>query len=274
MRTCPARDWLAALPRGNVEIAIFGRSRVARGWQLEDRVVPEHYVTAYLDGQAEIAVAGRCALLQPGACVWIAPRVPHTIRPLDPQRRIRFFHLRFQLFSDRGDELRMPSDLLLLPQARPLLPQFEGLFDEFTARLPHREPRFRALLTALLADLLRLADAGESPPLSPAQRQRLLALAADRHPRPLHPNELAAALGLSHDYFTRQFRRTFGVPPRTWLLRERLRAAATIVSTSSEPIAAIAERCGFGSPYIFSRQFRRVLGVTPTAHRRKSGQEP
>jgi AraC-like DNA-binding protein len=274
MRSCTPRDWLAALPRGRVEVEIFGRSRVARGWGLQDRVVPEHYVTAYLDGAAEFAAAGRRAVVQPGMLAWIAPGVQHSIRPLDPQRRIRFYHLRFRLFSESGEELRMPADLLLLPQARPLLPQFEALHDEFSARLPHRDARFRALLIALLADALRLAEAGESPPLTPAQRQRLLALAADRHPRPLHPNELAAALGLSHDYFTRQFRRTFGVPPRTWLLRERLRAAAAVILSSSEPLAAIAARCGFGSPYIFSRQFRRVMGVTPTGYRKKRGQEP
>jgi AraC-like DNA-binding protein len=274
MRTCSSRDWLAALLRGRVEVAIFGRSRVGRGWELQDRVVPEHYLTAYLDGAAELVAAGRRAVALPGTIAWIAPQVPHTIRPLDPQRRIRFLHLRFRVFAARGEELRMPADLLLLPQARPLLPQFDALFDEFSARLPHRDARFHALLVALLADLMRLADAGESPPLTSAQRQRLLALAADRHPRPLHPNELAAALGLSHDYFTRQFRRTFGVPPRTWLLRERLRAAAAVLSSSSEPIATIAERCGFGSPYIFSRQFRRVMGVTPTGWRRKRGQEP
>jgi AraC-like DNA-binding protein len=272
MRTRPREEWLTELLAGSVEVAIFGRSRVSRGWALAERVVPEHYLFLLLDGAASFAAAGRRSVLQPGACVWLAPGIAHTLRPLDPQRRIRFYHLRFRL-RNHGEELRHTEDLVLLPQGRSLQPQIDALLVEHAARLEHREPRFRALLAALLADLLRLADAGDAPPLTPPQRQRLLALSAERLPRPLHPRELAAAVGLSLDYFTRQFRRTFGMAPRAWLLRERLRAIASILADSDEPLAVLSARYGFASPYLFNRQFRRVMGAAPGAWRRRRRQQ-
>lgn len=268
MRTCSIDVGLESVLRGRVEVAIFGRSWVGCGWTLEDRIVPEHYLTGYLQGSAAFAAGDTRTVLQPGSIAWVAPGLPHSIRPVSPHRGMRFFHLRFRLVGESGRELRFPQDLVVLPMAGPLLPHLEALHTEFTARLPHQEIRFRALLAAFLTEVLRLADAGEAPPLSLVQRQQVLAMAAARHPRALQPQELAHALGQSHDYFTRQFRKTFGVPPRTWLLRERLRAAATIVAASREPIATIAEQAGFASPYLFSRQFRQILGMTPRSWRR------
>lgn len=49
--------------------------------------------------------------------------------------------------------------------------------------------------------------------------------------------------------------------------RARVQAACRMMAEGSQPIADIAERCGFASPQYFSRVFRRMHGCSPGAWR-------
>jgi len=78
---------------------------------------------------------------------------------------------------------------------------------------------------------------------------------------------VARHVRLNPDYFTRQFRRTFGVAPQTWIKRLRIRAAADHLLASEATVSEVAERFGYSSVYFFSHQFREVLGTSPSAWR-------
>lgn len=104
--------------------------------------------------------------------------------------------------------------------------------------------------------------------LDDVQRMAISAFVAEELPEKQTPAEMARKLGLSHDYFSRIFRRTYGVSPRVWLVRQRLAHAAALLRESRERISEIAERLGYAELYLFSRQFRQVYGVSPRAWRK------
>lgn len=60
----------------------------------------------------------------------------------------------------------------------------------------------------------------------------------------------------------RSFRRSLGVDPSGWILRERLRRAWGLLE-SDQPLVEIAIDCGFADQSHMSRVFRRFTGWTP-----------
>jgi AraC-like DNA-binding protein len=73
---------------------------------------------------------------------------------------------------------------------------------------------------------------------------------------------------MSECTFLRKFREATGFSPTDYLLRSRIRRAEELLARRKLSITEVAARCGFEDSNYFSRQFRRVTGVSPRAHRR------
>lgn len=80
---------------------------------------------------------------------------------------------------------------------------------------------------------------------------------------------LARECGLSTSHFMRLFRRTMQVTPRAFLEKVRISQASELLCSTTEPIAAIAIRCGFYDHSAFVKRFQRHAGVTPFAYRKR-----
>ena len=81
------------------------------------------------------------------------------------------------------------------------------------------------------------------------------------------PAQLAAHLGLSADYFTRLFRKSYGISPRAWIVRERIKMAAVRLLESHLNIGEVAEEFGYSDIFFFSSQFKQVMGQSPRHYR-------
>jgi AraC-like DNA-binding protein len=91
---------------------------------------------------------------------------------------------------------------------------------------------------------------------------------ADAHySEPLDVDDMAGAAGLSRAHFSREFRRTFGEPPHSYLLRRRLERAADLLRTTDRSVADICFSVGLQSVGSFTTSFKRTFGRTPTAYR-------
>lgn len=84
----------------------------------------------------------------------------------------------------------------------------------------------------------------------------------------LTTEHLARRAGLSPSQFERRFRRAFGCSPRQYLMRVRVENASRMLSESEQTVSQIAQACGFYDHAHFSRTFRRLMSVTPTAYRK------
>ncbi|HAT09470.1 MAG TPA: AraC family transcriptional regulator [Planctomycetes bacterium] len=79
--------------------------------------------------------------------------------------------------------------------------------------------------------------------------------------------ELAAVAGLSPSRFAARFRTQVGCPPLEYHLRLRLRRAAALLESGDASIASVAAAVGYTDPFYFSRRFRAVYGLSPSAWR-------
>ena len=89
---------------------------------------------------------------------------------------------------------------------------------------------------------------------------------------PLH--ELAAACGLSVNYFSRAFRRSTGLAPHAWLLQARVEQSKAMLRKPGASLSDVAVSCGFADRSHFSRVFTRQVGLSPGAWRKTMVDSP
>jgi AraC-like DNA-binding protein len=79
---------------------------------------------------------------------------------------------------------------------------------------------------------------------------------------------VAGACGLSLAQFSRAFRKTVGVPPYRWAMRQRIALAKTLLREDRVALSQVALDCGFADQSHFTRAFSTVVGLSPGAWRR------
>lgn len=230
----------------------------------------EHLFWHLAEGSGHGVVAGRPCQLEPGALLWVSPGEDFDFT-FDAARRNTVHRFRLQV-ENAGRTIRLDEPFLQVPRNLTMRSWFEQLIHESFIRDVRTDTRTRGLVACLTAEVFRSRS---SPPpargnrlFDAVQRERIAAWLGGHLAASPDPAELARHLGLSHDYFTRRFRATYGRPPRTWFVEERMRLAAQQLVESDQTVAQVAAQFGFADAYFFSRQFRQVLGESPREHRR------
>lgn len=281
----PARAWIAALenPAFAFEAATHGapgRLRIPPGWVVRRKLPREHLLHFPLEGSFMAQVGGREFRVEKGGLLWVPAGVAFHFW-LPPGERL--FASRFRLTPREPLPWPSAAPFAWYPDAERCRPWFEAIIAEAGAHEaePFRASRLRAMLVCLFSELARLEDAAgrKSPPagghrLSRSQREALGHFLAERVPHAGRdgwpaPADLARHLRLSPDYFTRLFTRSYGKPPRRWLLEERIHLAALRLEESRLNITEVALEFGYESVFLFSRQFKAVLGRSPGHWRRE-----
>ena len=80
---------------------------------------------------------------------------------------------------------------------------------------------------------------------------------------------LSSLVGQTTHQFLISFRKSFGMSPGQYIIKERLRAAKRLLLYSSWDITTIALRCGFSSHSHLTSTFSRRLSMTPSDFRQR-----
>jgi len=121
-----------------------------------------------------------------------------------------------------------------------------------------------AAIASVSVDLRAPADAGAG---TNARVAAAVAFARQHSSEQVTVAELAAAADLSVSQLDRAIKRTLGLSAKQLLLRMRLEEAILRLRTTQSPVAEIASECGYYDQSAFTRQFRRVVGMSPGAYR-------
>ncbi|AIQ57892.1 response regulator transcription factor [Paenibacillus borealis] len=78
---------------------------------------------------------------------------------------------------------------------------------------------------------------------------------------------LSAQLNVNGNYISQLFKKEVGTTFTQYLYNLRINYACKLLSTTDLPINEIAERTGYSDYFYFSRIFKRVKGITPSAYR-------
>lgn len=84
---------------------------------------------------------------------------------------------------------------------------------------------------------------------------------------------LARSAAVSPSYFSRSFKAAFGETPHQYLMSRRIERAKALLRAGELSVTEVCLAVGFTSLGSFSTQFRRAVGDSPSAYRRRDGHE-
>lgn len=274
VETVSPRAWLQAVLNRDNQV-VFGVCRYhhkTRPWHSLEGMLKENMVVFVEQGYFNARLNGRMYRIDAGEVIWIPPGTVREFIGAKGVRVLRHFNVRFSLRAE-GRNLAFTDEPQLRPQGWDLHSALKLLHEWEECRQRYHFMRLRGLLVTLATGFMNLPEErdGRGRTLNTEQRSRITRILSARLASGLEPADLAKALDLSLDYFTRLFRSTYGVPPRSYLKQERMRLAAVRLNETRAGVNAVAREFGMDNVSFFCRQFRSVMGCTPTEYRRARG---
>lgn len=80
-------------------------------------------------------------------------------------------------------------------------------------------------------------------------------------------DDLASHTNVSKPHLITLFNRMAGCPPLEYFLRLKIQQACNYLDFTGWTVKEIGMKLGFEDPYYFSRQFRKIMGQSPTVYR-------
>nr|WP_319485179.1 AraC family transcriptional regulator [uncultured Cohaesibacter sp.] len=103
--------------------------------------------------------------------------------------------------------------------------------------------------------------------LSAPVRRRLVDYIEANLDQVIHLRDLGQIANLSEFHLQRSFKQTCGVSPNLYIAHRRVERAKGLIR-AGEPLAQVADACGFSSQSHFTRSFKTGTGATPAAYRK------
>jgi AraC-like DNA-binding protein len=101
--------------------------------------------------------------------------------------------------------------------------------------------------------------------------EKALRYIGDNFSRPISVQQIADFAGVSRSQLYRLFVGHLHVTPMEYLLEIRIATACALFNRHRVSVSEAAYSVGFSDPLYFSRMFKKLRGVSPSAFRQQSG---
>jgi AraC-like DNA-binding protein len=91
--------------------------------------------------------------------------------------------------------------------------------------------------------------------------------------QPLDVEALARGVHLSSGHLSRAFRRTYGESPYSYLMTRRIERAKALLDRGDLSVTEVCFAVGCSSLGTFSTRFTELVGMPPSAYRRRASEE-
>jgi AraC family transcriptional regulator len=108
-----------------------------------------------------------------------------------------------------------------------------------------------------------------SPPggLPGSRLRRVTEFIQEHLDQPITLAQLGRLVNMSPYHFARLFKRSTGLPPHRFVMRQRIERATRLLSARELAVSQIAQVVGFRTASHFTTVFRRMTGITPREYR-------
>ncbi len=254
-----------------------GHLQTAPDYRVERQSYPGHDLLLCVAGTGFVRCGDRVFPVATGQLAWIDCHRPHAHWP-NPAQPWELFWLRIdgrqsRLFAEALGVRGMPVFGLRDNAAAAIFKNILVLLRQQPLAIDAALHAAVAALIALLFEARQLeVPSGERgfPEIASDRKLRaVLARMRLHYQRSWTVDELADLSGLSVPQFFRRFRKATGSSPMDWLRRERMNQAKRRLSESRDRIRDIATQVGYGDPFYFSRDFKKLVGLSPRHYRRQ-----
>jgi AraC-like DNA-binding protein/quercetin dioxygenase-like cupin family protein len=250
------------------------------GQSLDHRVITDYEFVLIIEGQVRYRCNGRDHDLPPGAVVLSQPGFAEQYT-WDAHGPTRHAYIHFQIDQLPGDWPPPRRWPVTQTQPDPVVPALlrhivnrAHLHADWPTRPPsHDDCRIvEALLSAYLKRLPQIVGRREQSRPEPVRRCiTFMRQTIDEHPdRTMTLVDLADAAGVSPKHLCKLFDRALGHAPMQTYNLLRMQLALSLLGWSNLTVKQIADRCGYGSAFYFSRYFTATYGQSPRAVRARA----
>lgn len=177
--------------------------------------------------------------------------------------------------SDFFDSLELPLNTLVrFPDADFLSGLVRNIASEFYSGSPRHLKMTDSLLKTLLVkfgenDRLRISAPQQNTEPHYSSLTELRAKIYRNPQLKWNVDNMAADVNMSRSYFQHIYRNVFGVSCISDVINSKIEKAKELLGETSCTVSQVAAMCGYDNEEHFMRQFKKVVGVTPTAYRKK-----
>lgn len=175
--------------------------------------------------------------------------------------------------ADFFDSLEIPLNTLIkYTDSEFLSGLIRNIASEFYSVSAKRLKMLDSLLKTLFIKISEVNDFGESVRRNADPHFNILIELREkiyRNPQlKWNVDAMAADVNMSRSYFQHIYRELFGVSCISDVISGKLEKAKEILSETSCTVSQVAAMCGYDNEEHFMRQFKKIVGVTPTKYRK------
>ncbi|MCP5557024.1 MAG: AraC family transcriptional regulator [Verrucomicrobiaceae bacterium] len=244
--------------------------------RIERETYPGHELILCLEGRGWVQVLGRRHQVGKGQLLWVNCHHPHAYGAV-ARNPWELYWLRIE-----GRPLDRTAELLSVG-SQPVfggsdLDRLKSEFERIFELMVGPRPSDAAGINAAIAEIIgiafesRLSEPGAIQPELPTAVVRALEKMRLYFHQSMRVTELADLSGMSESHFSRQFKAAMGTSPIDWLRRERINQAKRRLIESSDPVKEVARQVGYSDQFFFSKDFKKMVGHTPSEFRLKENQ--
>lgn len=285
-------------------VLLAGHSVCPDGWSLTGRVLDETEVIVVYEGVLHCNVGENSYYLKEGEACLVPPGEPVDQYADSGPCRFFYAHLdspirpaasgvRGQIVSNYLNRPATPAAFYFLPPVSPgdallclggqmdtgrykneIFTLFQRLLLERNRQTIHSSLMISLELSQILVLLGQcwIQQAAVLPPVLERREQNRLVQDAllylnSNFASPIRISELAVRLQVSQQYLARLFKAEVGMSPIRYLNRLRIEKAKEFMRTNAVNISEAALAVGFDNIYYFSRLFKQLEGMSPSAYR-------
>jgi len=160
---------------------------------------------------------------------------------------------------------------LSLREKQEIIVLLEKVITETENKQPGWDLKVKSLMMDFLVTYARISagkkKSGQESSANFTQVSNALQYIEKNYAADISVKAIAKAAGISPDYMSKQFKSIVGIGPAEYCRNFRMAKAMELLKTTELSIADIARDLGFDEVSVFSRQFKQIVGVSPTAFR-------
>ncbi|MEI6239331.1 MAG: AraC family transcriptional regulator [Planctomycetia bacterium] len=259
--------------RGPLTVVCGGEERVRNDYRVARDDFPYYCVEFVAAGRGTLTLDGRVKPLAAGSVFSYGPGIAHAIQT-DRRHRLWKYYVDFV----GRDATRLLRSARLAPGSHAAVGrpgEIRAIFNLLQqcglAHSAHSQSLCSQLLGVLLTKLREVTLAADGVGgVAYGTFEAFRRFLAAHRDRLVSVEQAAAEFGISTAYACRLFRRYGTTSPYQELLRQRMTLAADLLAHDRLQVQQAAVRLGFTDASQFSRAFKRVAGVSPSAFQRRA----
>lgn len=255
---------------GVTEVGFVMRRDRPNDWSIINIANPYYDILAFcLEGKARYECQGQRIEITRGTMLYFPREVQHSAwtHASDPWS---FFSAGFQMtYSDahvRNRMAQLPWHLRM-----PNWPEITDVFAQLLRHWNQRQPGFslacRGLMSQLMQQYLKVAVQHTLSVPHTARLEKVVQLLHSHVGRVYSVHELAQQTGLSDSRFRLLFHQFTGCSVTRYQNRLRIQTAQDLLLSGQYTVTQVAAELGFADVYYFSRLFKKIVGINPSACR-------